>query len=162
MADRRSGRLMASSLRALIRAPRYVWAAPTTLFGLVLAAGARVTGGRITAVDGVLEAHGGLARLLLERAVPIPGGVAAIALGHVVLGRDAECLQRTRAHERAHVRQCEAWGPLFLPAYLLAAVVAWLRGHDPYGDNWFERGARAAEALAAAPDDHSPSDPPAV
>ena len=45
-----------------------------------------------------------------------------------------------------HVRQCERWGPLFLPAYGVASLVAWARGKRPYLDNRFER-----EAYDAAP-----------
>jgi hypothetical protein len=69
-----------------------------------------------------------------------------VTLGHVVLGRDRECLDQTRAHERAHVRQCEQWGPLFLPAYLLASIWARVRGGELYYDNWFERQARGPSA----------------
>ena len=66
-----------------------------------------------------------------------------MTLGHVVLGRDLMALNFSRAHERIHVRQCERWGPLFLPAYLLASAWLWLRGRDPYLDNPFEREAYA-------------------
>ena len=65
---------------------------------------------------------------------------------HVVLGLDGPTLDRTRAHERVHVRQCERWGPLFLPAYGLASLLAWWRGHDAYRENRFER-----EAYRVAP-----------
>ena len=65
---------------------------------------------------------------------------------HVVLGRDETLLDLTREHERVHVRQCERWGPLFLPAYLLASVLVFLRGGRAYLDNPFER-----EAYAACP-----------
>jgi hypothetical protein len=36
------------------------------------------------------------------------------------------------------VRQCEVWGPLFLPAYLAASLVAIARGRDFYYGNRFE------------------------
>ena len=62
-----------------------------------------------------------------------------MTLGHVVLGRDLHCLESTRAHERIHVRQVERWGPLFLPAYALASLMAFSRGGHPYHDNVFER-----------------------
>jgi hypothetical protein len=65
--------------------------------------------------------------------------VCAIALGHVVIARDAAALDDTRAHERVHVAQAERWGPLFVPAYLMAGVVAWARGGGAYTDNVFER-----------------------
>jgi hypothetical protein len=62
-----------------------------------------------------------------------------MTLGHVVIGRNEACLDRSRAHERVHVRQCERWGPLFIPAYALASGVVLLRGGRPYLDNPFER-----------------------
>lgn len=119
---------------------RYAWAAPTTALGLSFAAAALLSGGSARRVRGVLEVHGGLLRRALERAVPLPDGAAAMTLGHVVLAREAIDLERTRAHERGHVRQCERWGPFFVPAYLAAAAWQVLRGRDPYRDNPFERG----------------------
>jgi hypothetical protein len=89
-------------------------------------------------VNGVLEVHGPILAWLLSRALPPPGGAAAMTLGHVVLGRDLAALEATRAHERVHVRQCETWGPLFVPAYLAASGWAVLRGGHFYFDNWFE------------------------
>ena len=68
-----------------------------------------------------------------------------MTLGHVVLGKDAEALEWSRSHERVHVRQCERWGPLFLPAYGVASLVALCRGRDAYRDNAFEREAYDSE-----------------
>lgn len=116
----------------------YLWAAPTSLLGLLLAGAARLTGGRAHLHSGVLEVSGGVVGWLLRHAVPLAGGAAALTLGHVVLGRSPEALERTRTHERAHVRQCERWGPLFVPAYLMASGWAVLRGRHAYTDNWFE------------------------
>jgi hypothetical protein len=65
-----------------------------------------------------------------------------MALGHVVLGRDEAALDRTRAHERVHVRQAERWGPLFVPAYLLIGAWLLVRRRDPYRDHPFEVEAR--------------------
>ena len=62
-----------------------------------------------------------------------------MTLGHVVIARDEHLLEETRAHERVHVRQCERWGPLFIPAYLAASLVLWLVGRRAYEDNPFER-----------------------
>ena len=62
-----------------------------------------------------------------------------MTLGHVVLGRDDVCLDDCGAHERVHVRQYEAWGPLFLPAYLGSSLLALWRGEDAYLGNRFER-----------------------
>jgi hypothetical protein len=101
-----------------------------------------LSGGRVERSHGVLEVRGGFARRLL-RSTPIRA--QALTLGHVVLGRDRASLNRCRAHELAHVRQAERWGPLFLPGYLAASVWAWLRGRHYYRDNWFERDARRQE-----------------
>jgi hypothetical protein len=103
-----------------------------------------VVGGRLTVVDGVIECHGPLLRRLLAL-VPGPG-IAAITLGHVVVGIDAHALSWTRAHERVHVRQYERWGPAFVPVYLAAGAWALLCGRHPYYDNPFEREARRAVA----------------
>jgi hypothetical protein len=45
-----------------------------------------------------------------------------MTLDHVVIARDRDSLESTRDHERVHVRQCEVWGPLFVPAYLAASL----------------------------------------
>ena len=127
-----------------------IWALPTTLVGLALA-GAAVFGGHARVRAGVVEAWGGwLARFL--GAWPL--GAAAMALGHVILATTIEDLERHAEHERVHVRQCERWGPLFLPAYAMASLWAWTRGRDPYRGNAFECEAFAADdaRLAAASD----------
>jgi hypothetical protein len=131
----------------------YLWAFPTTLLGLVLVGLAVASRGRASRVAGVIEAHGGWLTSLLARAVPNAGGAEAMTLGHVVVGRTAASLERCRDHERVHVRQCERWGPFFLPAYLGASVWAWLRGRDPYRDNPFEREARG-HARRGRPSSH--------
>ena len=118
---------------------RYLWAAPTTFVGLLLVPLALVGRGRVAVVSGVLEASGGLLDILLRRFTLLRGGVSALALGYVVLARNLECAERTRQHERVHVRQCEQWGPFFLPAYLAASLWALLRHGNLYRDNWFER-----------------------
>jgi hypothetical protein len=43
---------------------------------------------------------------------------------------------QTRQHEHIHVRQCERWGPFFLPAYGVASVLALLR-EKPSQDSLF-------------------------
>ena len=123
---------------------RYVWAAPATALGLVFALLA-LRGGRIALVEGVVEAHGPLVRWALTHLAVVHGGVAAITFGHVVLGRDGDALEWSRAHERVHVAQYERWGLLFLPAYVAASLWAFVRGGDFYLDNAFERAARAKE-----------------
>jgi hypothetical protein len=118
---------------------RLVWASPNSLVGLLFVPLAFCRGGGLALVDGVLEAHGPLIAWLLRHCTLIPGGAAAITFGHVVLGRSTEALCRTRAHERVHVRQCERWGPAFIPAYLAASVWAFLSGTGAYHGNVFER-----------------------
>lgn len=118
----------------------YLWALPTTMVGLTALAVAACfgrVGTRI--VDGVLELHGGGIEVLLRRGTLLAGGASAMTLGHVVLGRDQHLLDLTRDHERVHVRQCERWGPLFIPAYVIASLIAWLSGRRAYRDNIFEQ-----------------------
>ena len=125
---------------------RTFWASPATLLGLVIAVltGA-FRGGRCAIRSGVLEVHSpGIRRAL--RHLPGTGGfVSAMTLGHVVIGVDAQALERTRDHERVHVRQYERWGPFFIPAYALASLWALMRGGHAYWDNPFERDAYRAE-----------------
>jgi hypothetical protein len=132
----RRGRRTGRPTGLLKRWARRLWASPTTLIGLALGLLLVPFGARMHIVDGVIEiaARRGPPR----RRWPF----AAITFGHVVLGTHPQELQRLRAHERVHVRQCERWGPLFLPAYLLAGAWQWLRGRDAYRDNPFEVEAR--------------------
>lgn len=116
-----------------LRPLAYLWAAPATAPGLVLAGLAAVTGGRVRICNGVIEAHGGaVGRLLRWR------GAAAAALGHVILARDADCLARSRDHEMHHVRQFERWGVFLLPAYFVVAGSLRATGRHPYLDHPFE------------------------
>ena len=130
----------------LTRMMAYFWALPNTLIGLLVLPLALVRGSSIRRVRGAIEIQGRAVSWLLRRLIPLRGGAAAVTLGHVVLGRNPRTLEVTREHERAHVRQYEQWGPLFLPAYLIAGLVAVLRGGHAYTDNYFERKAREAEA----------------
>jgi hypothetical protein len=123
-----------------MRALHYFWASPNTALGLVCVALVLLTRGRVQIVDGVIEAYGGAASRVLA-GLPIAGGAAAITLGHVVIGRDRRMLAITRRHERVHVRQYERWGPLFIPAYLLAGAWALVTGAGAYEGNYFERDA---------------------
>jgi len=117
----------------------YLWALPTTSVGLLATGLTLMSGGRARWHTGVLEVYGGFSAYLLRKLVPLPDGASAMTLGHVVIARDPASHTRTRAHERIHVRQCERWGPLFIPAYLLASLVLRIRGKDAYYDNPFER-----------------------
>ena len=116
----------------------YLWAFPTTALGLLFLPSALRSGGAHF-VDGVLELHGRMISFFLRRCTLLEGGASAMTLGHVVIARDEHLLEETRAHERVHVRQCERWGPLFIPAYLAASLVLWLVGRRAYEDNPFER-----------------------
>jgi hypothetical protein len=73
----------------------------------------------------------------------------AITFGHVIL-----CVDRiddlTLEHELVHVRQYELWGPLFVPAYLIASLWAGMRGGSAYRDNTFEIAARGAGSSGSA------------
>jgi hypothetical protein len=123
----------------MLKAIQYLWALPATALGIVLASLALISGGRIQCVAGAIEAYGGLVTLILRRGMPwLANGASAIALGHVILGRDQECLAHSRRHEHVHIRQYERWGPLMLPLYTAASVLCWWRGQDPYLDNPFE------------------------
>lgn len=132
----------------MLRLWRYLWPLPVTLLGMLVAFIARSSGGEVRRVNGVMESAGGWPARVLRWGFPFSGAVAAITLGHVVLGVSQAALAATRVHERAHVRQFERWGVLMLLLYPLAGLVAWLRGGHPYRDNAFEREARAAEFAA--------------
>ena len=133
-----------SMLAKLQRLPLYAWASPATAIGLCLATLARAGGASVRCVDGVLEIGGGsLGRMARQ------SRFVAITLGHVVLGVDEPTLDACRAHERAHVRQYERWGPLFLPLYAASSLWEALRGRRIYFDNHFERQARGACAPKA-------------
>jgi hypothetical protein len=118
---------------------RYLWALPNTLIGLLFVPFVLVTRGSVRVVDGVLELHGWFLSGILRNCVVMRGGAAAMTLGHVVLARDERSLCATRRHERVHVRQCERWGPAFIPAYLAAAVWGFITGRGAYKGNHFER-----------------------
>jgi hypothetical protein len=123
----------------------YLWALPTTLVGLIFIPASLLSGGGVQVVDGVLEVYGGLTAAFLRHCTPLRGGASAMTLGHVVIGRDRALLDFTRNHERVHVRQAERWGPLFIPAYLIASVLVYFRGGRAYEDNPFEREAYALD-----------------
>ena len=139
----------------MLRVWRYMWALPVTLLGMLVALVVRSSGGVLNQVDGVLEAAGGWPAVVLRHGFPFSGAVAAITIGHVVVGESMAALAATRAHERAHVRQFERWGMLLLVLYPLAGLLAWARGGNPYRDNLFECEARAAELAARGKSERS-------
>jgi len=95
-------------------------------------------GAQTRVVRGVLEFSGGwIGTRLCHPASRFP--FRAITFGHVILGTDAAALDAARKHEHVHVRQYEAWGPFFLPAYLASSAWQLACGRRVYRDNWFER-----------------------
>jgi hypothetical protein len=120
-----------------LRLVGYLWAFPITLLGLILAALSVITGGSVHIRKGIVEVHGGLATRLLRGTIFGRGG-AAMALGHVILARDAGCLERSRRHELVHVRQYECWGVFLPPVYWLISFWLSWRGYHPYLDHPFE------------------------
>jgi len=97
-----------------------------------------VFGASVRVVRGALEFSGGwIGGRLCHPASRFP--FRAITFGHVVLGTDAAALDAARDHEHVHVRQYEAWGPFFLPAYLASSAWQVVCGRRCYRDNWFER-----------------------
>jgi hypothetical protein len=122
----------------------YLWAGPASLLGLLFVPLAWISGGQVRIVTGVIEISGGLVtRFLQNRVFGIK--VAAMTLGHVVLGCDEDQLASCRQHERVHVGQYERWGPLMIPLYVLSSCWARVRGGHLYWDNRFEQEAYAEE-----------------
>lgn len=125
----------------------HLWTLPNTVLGLLIA----LPLARFARVE-----PGGVLHFVTRRRGPLAWWlrrfqVAAFTLGAVVT-HDREAGPRDLrllAHERAHVWQAMALGPLFLPVYFLASGWAWARGKDAYLDNWFEVQARAAERTGA-------------
>ena len=117
----------------------WLWASPATLLGLLPVPLVLWQRGTIRIVRGIIEVEGGIVTRFLQRGLPWVGGGAAMTLGHVVWGRNPDSLAAARDHEHVHVRQYEHWGPFFIPAYLVASLIAKLRGKHPYWDNPFER-----------------------
>ena len=130
---------------------RYAWASPNTLLGLVAGVVVLAFGGRARVVRGCLEVGGGRLGELACRA-PDPVRFSAITLGHVILGTGEADLDAVRGHEHVHVAQCEAWGPLFLPAYLASSAWQLVRRRNVYRDNHFERQAYARSPVTMPPD----------
>jgi hypothetical protein len=128
----------------LLRLLAYLWALPVTAIGLGLALVAAISGGHLQLRCGVVEASGGLVGQLLRGNRFWRGG-AAMALGHVILARDEECLEKSNRHERVHVRQFERWGVFLLPIYLLIGWWLSVRGYDSHLDHPFEQEAHEQE-----------------
>jgi hypothetical protein len=138
-------------MNRILRLTRYLWALPNTLLGVLFVPLVIVTKGRMEIVDGVLELRGRAVSTILRRCVPIRGGADAMTFGHIVVGRDRTALAASRLHERVHVRQCELWGPAFVPAYLLASAWGAIMRRGAYHGNYFERQAFASSGRLVEP-----------
>jgi hypothetical protein len=112
----------------------FVWTLPNTVLGIVLGA---LTFQLPRRRQGLLvfDRHARGLTWLMPRL-----GRSAMTVGFVILSsRPVE--GRLLAHERHHVRQYMAWGPLFIPVYLALAIPFGYRRHPME---------RAAERAAAA------------
>lgn len=131
------------------RALAYVWASPSTLAGLL----AGLLSGAVPHLrEGVLvfsPVRGPMAWLMRR------GGFAATTLGHVILSRREPSAQ-LMAHELAHTRQAELFGPLMGPLYWYLLV------RYGYVRHPMERAARLAgrQAVHAAAGHTRPGTPP--
>ena len=121
----------------MIRLLAYLWASPYTLLGLTIGAIGMLGSAKGRVRGPVVQFHSGLVQWLIRRLLGV--NIAAITLGHTVLGQTETELDRSHEHELVHVRQYERWGLLMGPAYLLCSLILWLRGGRAYRDNPFER-----------------------
>ena len=117
----------------------FVWTLPNTLIGMLLGLFTFQTP-RLRAGLVLFDRYPrGLTRLMPRL------GRSAMTIGFVVLSsRPLE--GRMLAHERHHVHQYMAWGPLFIPVYFALAIPFGYRRHP------MERAAIRAEADASGPD----------
>ncbi len=145
---------MNRNTRVWLRWVLIAWTSPNSMIGLILGVLALLTGGGVQVRRGCVEFHGGLVEWVLRRMLG-GEGVAAMTLGHTIVGQTPTMLHKCRDHEHVHVRQYEHWGPFFLPAYFGSSLILWLRGRDYYLENPFE-----VEAYAIAPTDPPRSEPP--
>lgn len=122
-----------------------LWTLPNTLAGLLAGFAAMARGAKASVEHGALVFHG--VRFG-------PGG--ALTLGQVILhtgdsldgsaktywcrqhGGD-ECV-RLADHERAHVYQYLALGPLFLPLYFLCGGISWRNRFEQAADHYARTG----------------------
>ena len=110
---------------------RHVWNGGNSLIGCVSGIGGAW---RVNRAEGVAEVAGGWLIGLLGRL----GWASAITLGDVILYADVRLIPLLHEHEMVHVRQGRAWGPLFLPAYVLESLYQKVRTDDGYRNNRFE------------------------
>ncbi len=131
-----------------LAALKYIWASPASAVGFTVAAAALLFGATARVHTGVLEVS---LKPWSARLAKVVAGLpfSAITFGHVVLARTEEEQSNLRVHERVHVCQYEAWGPVLLLAYPAESLIQLFLGRHPYRDNRFEVSARATEARLA-------------
>lgn len=117
----------------LVRLLLIVWTIPNTLIGIGVGLLGILSGGGVQLKSGCLEFYGGLITKVLKR-----NRIAAMTLGHTIIGLSSHELGIVRKHEQVHVRQYERWGPFFIPAYLLCSAYLIMRGKEYYRNNPFE------------------------
>jgi hypothetical protein len=122
-----------------------IWTLPNTIAGLVAGAAALAGGASAQLADGALVFH---------KVRFGPGG--ALTLGQVIL-HTGESLDSTALtyhckahggsdcvrlgdHERAHVYQYLALGPLFLPLYFLCGGISWRNRFEQAADRYAQTG----------------------
>ncbi len=128
----------------LVRLPRYIWAAPCSATGLVIALFAVLLGAKAQVRDGTLQVVGGRLVKIISR-LSTRLSILAFTNGHVIFAINQTAMDSCRRHELVHVRQCECWGPLFPFLYFGSSLVQILKGRDPYFANWFEQEARKVD-----------------
>jgi hypothetical protein len=115
----------------------YVWTAPNTAVGFLLG----LLSFQVPRLDdGVVVFDRSPRGFLWSFGLT---GFRAITFGHVVLSR-VPLAGHHRLHERAHVRQYEVLGPLYLPAYVVLWTARGYRRHP------FELAASRAAAVRRA------------
>lgn len=129
---------------SLVRLPRYFWAAPCSIAGLLIALLALLLGAKAQVRDGTLQVVGGRLAVGISR-LPTRLKILAFTNGHVIFAISENVLDSYRGHELVHVRQYERWGLLFPLLYLGSSFIQVLKGRDPYFSNCFEQEAQKAE-----------------
>jgi hypothetical protein len=129
----------------LFRLPRYLWAAPCSMVGLVVAFFAVLLGAKARVQDGTLQVVGGRLVTGISR-LPTRLTILAFTYGHVIFAVSQSILDSYRGHELVHVRQYERWGPLFPVLYIGSSLIQKWKGRDPYFANRFEQEAHKADA----------------
>ena len=120
-----------------------LWTSPNTILGLLIGGFGLLAGARL--------ARGENAILFLSHPLMTFFPARAVTFGNCVLYSpgihpdqevdryDGKGLQRISDHEKAHTIQYQLWGPLFLPAYLLAALLPGQNRFELQADRWAER-----------------------